>query len=86
MTLKKGATSIDEYLIDFNLICDNLLAIGKPIKDLDKCFHFSRGLGLRYQSFRLAMFAKESYPTITQFTLALKDHEQAIGSFETDCE
>nr|XP_048337143.1 uncharacterized protein LOC125424291 isoform X2 [Ziziphus jujuba var. spinosa] len=78
MGLRKGNSSIDEFIKRFNTLCDNLAAIGKPVEDLDKCFHLSRGLGQKYQDFRLAMLSKQPYPTFTQFVLALRSHEQML--------
>ena len=36
--LKKGTRSLDEYLRGFKGICDALVAIRKPVSDLDKAF------------------------------------------------
>ncbi|XP_074575272.1 uncharacterized protein LOC141831767 [Curcuma longa] len=78
MTIKKGSRSIDEYLKDFKSICDNLAAIKKSVPDLDKVFQFARGLGPKYETFRLAMVTKPPYPTFNQFVLALQGHEQIL--------
>nr|GMD84145.1 Retrovirus-related Pol polyprotein from transposon RE1 [Ipomoea batatas] len=55
MTIKKGSRSLDDYTKEFKSICDNLAAIKKPVDDLDKVFQFARGLGAKYENFRLAM-------------------------------
>ena len=34
--LKKGTSSLDEYLREIKGICDALVAIRKPVSDLDK--------------------------------------------------
>ncbi|XP_060672183.1 uncharacterized protein LOC132799321 [Ziziphus jujuba] len=81
MGLKKGSATLDKYLKNFNSICDNLSAIGKPVNDLDKCFHLSRGLGHTYQDFRLSMLSKPPYPTYMQFVLSLRSHEQVLSNF-----
>lgn len=75
MTLKKGDFTIEDYIRKFTGLWDNLVAIGKPIGDLDKCFHLTRGLGLKCQDFCLAMLSKQPYSFFTQFTLALKAHK-----------
>ena len=36
--LKKGTRSLDEYLREFKGICDALVAIRKPVSNLDKVF------------------------------------------------
>lgn len=69
------------YLTDikrFCSLCDNLAIIGKPINDLDKCFHLSLYLWPKYQDFRLAILSKATYPTFSQFVLTLKGHEQVL--------
>ena len=38
VTSKKGSRSLQEYFRDFKTICDNLVAIKKPVSDLDKVF------------------------------------------------
>lgn len=78
MGLKKEDLAVDEYIKRFCSLCDNLAAIGKPINDLDKCIHLSRGLGPKYQDFRLAMSSKAPYPTFTRFVLALRRYEQVF--------
>nr|GLL27111.1 hypothetical protein L195_g010371 [Ipomoea trifida] len=80
MTIKKGSRSLDDYTKEFKSICDNLAAIKKPVDDLDKVFQFARGLGAKYENFRLAMVTKPPYPTFNQFLLALQGYEQTIAS------
>ncbi|KAL6350339.1 hypothetical protein AAG906_004288 [Vitis piasezkii] len=66
---------------EFKRICDNLAAINKPISDLDKVFQFARGLGPKYQDFRVAMLTNPPYPTFSQFVMALqKDLPQALAA------
>lgn len=69
---------MEEYLRDFKSICDNLTAIKKPAPDLDKVFHFSKGLGPRYENFCITMLSKALYPFFNKFVLALQGHEQSV--------
>lgn len=77
-TLKKGSLSVEAYQRKFKRICDNLAAINKPISDLDKVFQFARGLGPKYQDFRVAMLTNPPYPTFSQFVMALQSHDQLL--------
>lgn len=80
MTIKKGSKSLDSFLKEFKSICDNLAAIKKPVDDLDKVFQLARGLGSKYENFRLAMVTKPPYPTFNQFVLALQGYEQTLNT------
>ena len=51
MGIKKDSCSIEEYQKEFKFIYDNLVAINKPVSDLDKVFQFARGLGNQYRDF-----------------------------------
>jgi len=65
-------------------ICDCLAAINKPVNDLDKVFGLARGLGYRYQDFKLAQLSKPPYPSFKQFVMALENHEQTLINFEEE--
>ncbi|KAK2656860.1 hypothetical protein Ddye_009912 [Dipteronia dyeriana] len=78
MSLRKGSKTLDEYLKEFKSICNNLVAIKKPVSDQDKVFQFAHGLGLKYIDFRTAMLTKPPYPSFSQFMLALQGYEQTI--------
>lgn len=78
MMLKKGQTSLDEYLKKFKNLCDNLAAINQPVFDIDEVFQLANGLEAKYQDFRVAMLTKPPYPSFNQFVLALQGHEQSI--------
>ncbi|XP_059650359.1 uncharacterized protein LOC132296147 [Cornus florida] len=76
--LKKGSLSITEYIKKFKAICDNFASINKPIPETEKVFKLARGLGPKYQDFRMVMLSKPPYPSFTQFVLSLQNHEQMI--------
>ena len=63
MSLKKGSSSLNEYLKKFKNLCDSLAAIKKPLDDTRKVFQLARGLGSKYQDFHTAMLTKPPYPT-----------------------
>ncbi|KAH9669465.1 retrovirus-related pol polyprotein from transposon RE1 [Citrus sinensis] len=83
-TLKKGSLSVEEYVRKYKHICDCLAAINKPVNDLDKVFGLARGLGYRYQDFKLAQLSKPPYPSFKQFVMALENHEQTLINFEEE--
>ncbi|KAH9648576.1 retrovirus-related pol polyprotein from transposon RE1 [Citrus sinensis] len=83
-TLKKGSLSVEEYVRKYKHICDFLAAINKPVNDLDKVFGLARGLGYRYQDFKLAQLSKPPYPSFKQFVMALENHEQTLINFEEE--
>lgn len=78
LTLKKGNSSVEEYIRKFKAICDKLAALKKPLDDLTKVFHLARGLGSKYKDFSIAMLSKPPYPSYNHFVLALKMHEQLL--------
>ncbi|KAH9666463.1 hypothetical protein KPL70_020649 [Citrus sinensis] len=83
-TLKKGSLSVEEYVRKYKHICDCLATINKPVNDLDKVFGLARGLGYRYQDFKLAQLSKPPYPSFKQFVMALENHEQTLINFEEE--
>lgn len=84
LTLKKNNLTLEEYTQKFKNLCDSLAAINKPVDDLDKVFNLARGLGPKYQDFRLAMLSKPPYPTFKQFLMALENHEQDLIAQEEE--
>ena len=82
--LKKGDSSLNEYLKKFKNLCDSLAAIKKPLDDTRKVFQLARGLGPKYQVFRTAMLTKPPYPTYHQFVLSLQAHEQMLNRDNDD--
>ena len=80
ISLKRGSWSVAEYLRDFKSICDNLATIKKLVLNFDKVFHFSHGLGPRYENFRIVMLSKAPYPYFNEFVLALQGHEQSLSA------
>ena len=76
--LKKGKRSLDEYLREFKGICDALVAVRKPISDLDKVFQLAQDLETKYMDFQVAMLSKPPYLSYNQFVLDLQGHEQMI--------
>lgn len=67
-----GTKSIDEYIKEFKGICDGLAAIHKPVDEDHKVINFSRGLRLKYKTFRTVILGKTTYPTLNQLVSALR--------------
>ncbi|CAJ2640151.1 unnamed protein product [Trifolium pratense] len=74
--LSKGNLTLDEYIRKFKDICDKLAAIGKPLSDVDKVFQISKGLGIKYKEFKIAVLSKPPYPSFHQFIMSLQNFEQ----------
>ena len=72
VNIKMGSRSVEEYLKEFKMICDNLVAIKKLVSDMEKVFQFVCGLGQKYDNFHLAMITKPPYPSFNQFVLAFQ--------------
>ena len=83
-TLKKESLSVEEHVRKYRHICDCLATINKQVTDLDKVFGLTRGLGYRYQDFKLAQFSKPPYPSFKQFVMALENHEQTLINFKEE--
>lgn len=71
-SVRLGTKKIDEYIKKFKGICDSLAAIHKPVDEDSKVVDFSRGLGLKYKTFKTVMLGKAPYPTLNQFVNALR--------------
>ena len=48
--LRKGTSTLSEYIREFKTTCDDLAAIGKPVDDKKKVFWLLSGLGIEYKS------------------------------------
>nr|CAD1837421.1 unnamed protein product [Ananas comosus var. bracteatus] len=72
--MKKGMSSLSEYLREFKSICDQLNAIGKPVSDQSKVFWLLSGLGPQYESFATAML-KPPVPSYSDLIPLLQSHE-----------
>lgn len=55
LCLKKGNSSLDEYVKKFKSLSDKLAAMKHLLDDLTKVFHLAWGLGSKYKDFRIAM-------------------------------
>lgn len=78
VSLKKGNSTLEDYLKKFKALCDMLAAMKKPLDETTKVFHLARGLGNNYKDFRVAMLSKAPYPTYNQFVQSLKNHEAQL--------
>lgn len=83
MTTKKGSRSLDEYIGEFELICDNLAAIKEPVYDLDKVFQFARGLDQNI-SILSSHDDKMPFPFFNPFVLTLQGHKQTVAALKEE--
>ncbi|GKV34540.1 hypothetical protein SLEP1_g42906 [Rubroshorea leprosula] len=86
LAIKKGDNeSLENFIRKFKGICDSLVAIPKPLDDLDKVFQLSRVVGTRYQPYNLAVLSKAPYPTFSQYSTRLLNNERDIqvAKYET---
>ncbi|XP_031387334.1 uncharacterized protein LOC116200648 [Punica granatum] len=51
--IEKGDLSLSKYLKDFKSICDQLVAIRKPVSEVNKVFWLLEGLVDKYESFKI---------------------------------
>ncbi|KAF8392751.1 hypothetical protein HHK36_023100 [Tetracentron sinense] len=72
--LKKGDTSLYDYISKFKGICDDLGAIGHPVADKNKVFWLLQGLGPKYESFTTSMM-KPPVPTYVDIIPLLQSYE-----------
>nr|CAD1822622.1 unnamed protein product [Ananas comosus var. bracteatus] len=72
--MKKGTSSLSEYLRELKSICDQLNAIGKLVSDQSKVFWLLSGLGPQYESFATAML-KPPVPSYSDLIPLLQSHE-----------
>lgn len=75
---QKGIFKLEQFLKQFNEICDKLSSIRKSIPNDDKVFQLVSALGLNYADFKMAMHTKPIYPNLKQFVLALLNHKQTV--------
>lgn len=78
LSLKIGSNSVNEYLLQFKMPCNILVAIKKLIDELNKNFQLARGLGPEYGDFRIGMLTKPLYSSFTQYVSTLQGHEQLL--------
>ncbi|KAL5731291.1 hypothetical protein ACHQM5_004036 [Ranunculus cassubicifolius] len=99
-TMRKGSSSIDNYLQQIKEIADNLAASGSPIPDSDLVYHILNGLPTDYNSFSTSIRIREPPVSAdelhslllseeliieTQTKLSISDSQQAfIANFSTN--
>ncbi|XP_011032772.1 PREDICTED: uncharacterized protein LOC105131470 [Populus euphratica] len=60
--MKKGSQTVAEFSGDFKNLCDQLLAIGRPVDETDNSQWFLRGLGTDFSGFSSTQLALSSLP------------------------
>lgn len=70
--MKKGFSSIEEYLWRFKALYDSLTATKRHVDDTDKVFQLARGLVAEYWGFQVAILVKPPTPSFNQFVAALQ--------------
>ncbi|KAK1391985.1 hypothetical protein POM88_011041 [Heracleum sosnowskyi] len=73
-SLKKGTSTLNEYIRIFKSTCDQLASIGKPVDDRKKVLWLLNGLGRDYESFVTTML-KPSTPSYREVIPLLQSHE-----------
>lgn len=51
LSLRRGASFVEDYGKKFKLLCDQLSAIRRPVDETDKSHWFYHGLGVQFASF-----------------------------------
>ena len=62
--MKKGSRTVAEFSRDFKNLCDQLLAIGRPVDETDNSQWFLRGLGTDFSGFSSTQLALSSLPRL----------------------
>lgn len=70
--MKLRTKSIDECIKEFKGICDNIIAILKPLEKDSKVINFASGLGSKYTTLQTFILSKAPYPTFSQFVNTLR--------------
>ena len=71
--LQKGDMSLNDYLSKFKRLCNDLVAIGKPIGDEKNVFCMLKVLGQRYENFTSML--KLPIPSYENLIPLLQSHE-----------
>ena len=61
--IKRGTRSVTEYSRSFKALCDQLIAMGRSVDDIDKVHWFLRGLGADFAHFSTAQMSLTPLPT-----------------------
>lgn len=73
--LKKGESSIDDYILKFREISDHLFNIGQPISDSDLISYILQGLGAEFESISVVLSSKCDEISLHDVQFALQTHE-----------
>ncbi|XVE69974.1 hypothetical protein DITRI_Ditri10aG0034200 [Diplodiscus trichospermus] len=72
--IRKGNESLNEYILRFKNLCDDLIAIGKNVPDKTKVYCLLNGLGSSYETFVTSML-KPPVPSYQEIVPLLQSHE-----------
>ncbi|XP_031268089.1 uncharacterized protein LOC116126553 [Pistacia vera] len=73
--MQRGSQSIAEFSCTFKGLCDQLVAIGRPINDMDKVHWYLHALGLNYKIFSTTMMSQLPLPSFIEIVLKALSHE-----------
>ncbi|KAF5757374.1 putative RNA-directed DNA polymerase [Helianthus annuus] len=73
--LTKGTSSVTEFSRRFNILCEQLAAIGHPVVETEKLHWFLRGLGPSYEVFSTAIRAIKPAPPFRDLVAQAENHE-----------
>ncbi|XP_068638549.1 uncharacterized protein [Aristolochia californica] len=80
--MKRGTKPIAEYARTFKALCDQLHAIGRPVKDIDKVHWFLRGLDAEFSSFSTVQMALTTLPCFSDLVSKAESFELFQRSLE----
>lgn len=84
--IKKGQKSVDDYLREIQLVCDQMQSIGHHVSDEMKCFSVFRGLDRDYESFVTSQSAFLNYSGALSFeslSANLKDFDDRLAMYSS---
>ncbi|XP_071712783.1 uncharacterized protein [Rutidosis leptorrhynchoides] len=76
--LKKGSSTVPEFSKKFKNICDQLQAIGQPLKEDDKIHWFLCGLGSSFETFSTTQRLITPKPKFRDLVSQAKSHEMFL--------
>lgn len=73
--LKRRTRSVTEYSRSFKALCDQLVAMGRPVDDTDKVHWYLRGLGPEFVNFSTTDLSISPLPLFVILFPKLKAHK-----------
>lgn len=83
LTLKKGQLSIDEYMLQMQVLADGLKAAGHDMSDDDLVLYILGRLGAEFNAVVVNLTTQGEMPSLPQVQSILHTHEMRLQQFST---